>query len=86
LVANPVPKQYEIPREEMDRTIEQALHDMADRGISGKAVTPFLLSRAVELSGGAALETNVQLLLANVRLAAGIARALSIANNSGRNA
>jgi pseudouridine-5'-phosphate glycosidase len=86
LVANPVPREHEIPREEMDRTVERALHDMTDRGVTGKAVTPFLLARVVELSGGAALETNVQLLLANVRLAAGIARALSAEQSSGPNA
>jgi pseudouridine-5'-phosphate glycosidase len=77
LVANPVPREHEIPREKMERSIEQALRDMAARGISGKAVTPYLLSRVVELSGGAALETNVRLLLSNVHLACGIARALS---------
>jgi pseudouridine-5'-phosphate glycosidase len=76
LVANPVPLQHEIPRPVMDRTIERALQDLADGGITGKAVTPFLLSRVVELSGGAALETNVQLLLSNVRLGAEIAVAL----------
>jgi pseudouridine-5'-phosphate glycosidase len=77
LVANPVPPEHEIPREAMERMIEEALRDMAAREITGKEVTPYLLSRVVALSGGAALDTNVQLLLANVRLACGIARALS---------
>lgn len=76
LIANPVPKEHEIPREAMEGYIREATQDLERNAIHGKAVTPFLLSRIVELSGGAALETNVQLLLANVRLACAIACAL----------
>jgi pseudouridine-5'-phosphate glycosidase len=76
LVANPVPEEWEIPRAMMDAWIDRAMKDLSERGISGKAVTPFLLSRIVELSGGASLETNVKLFHANVRLACRIACAL----------
>ncbi len=75
LVAQPVPAAEEIPRETMDAWISRALEEMRDRKISGKAVTPFLLSRIVELSGGASLETNVKLFHNNVRLACRIASA-----------
>jgi len=75
LVAQPVPAGEEIPRGEVDMWIARALEELGDRQISGKAVTPFLLSRIVELSGGASLETNVKLFHNNVRLACRIASA-----------
>jgi pseudouridine-5'-phosphate glycosidase len=77
LVANPVPAEWEIPRAVMDAWIEHAMKDLGARGVSGKAVTPFLLSRIVELSGGASLSTNVKLFHANVHLACQIAAAMS---------
>ena len=73
LVVNPVPPEWEIPRGTMDAWIDQAMKDLAARGIAGKAVTPFLLSRIVELSGGKSLETNIQLFHSNVRCAAAVA-------------
>jgi pseudouridine-5'-phosphate glycosidase len=75
LVAQPVPEAEEIPRRTMNAWIAQALDELGDRQISGKAVTPFLLSRIVELSGGASLQTNVKLFHNNVRLACRIAAA-----------
>lgn len=76
LVANPVPLADEIPLETMAPLIERAVREAAEAGIAGKAVTPFLLSRLVELTEGASLETNVALVRANAALAAGIAAAL----------
>jgi pseudouridine-5'-phosphate glycosidase len=75
LVANPIPQEWEIPRARMEEHIARALSDLAARGVRGKEVTPFLLSRIVELTGGDSLETNVHLFHANVRLACEIARA-----------
>jgi pseudouridine-5'-phosphate glycosidase len=75
LVANPVPAEWEIPRPTMEGYVALAMADLEARGVRGKDVTPFLLSRIVELSGGAALETNVRLFHNNVRLACEIARA-----------
>ncbi|MGA2641234.1 MAG: pseudouridine-5'-phosphate glycosidase [Spirochaetia bacterium] len=75
LVALPVPAGEEIPRATIDAWILRAMGELADRGITGKGVTPFLLSRIVELSGGASLETNVNLFHNNVRLACRIAGA-----------
>ncbi len=77
LVANPVPAEKEIPRSTIDRWIVQAEAERAARGVGGKAVTPFLLGRIVELSGGAALETNVALFHNNVRLGCAVARELA---------
>jgi pseudouridine-5'-phosphate glycosidase len=75
LVALPVPAGQEIPRETIDEWIVQATKELAEQGVSGKGVTPFLLSRIVELSDGASLETNVNLFHNNVRLACRIAAA-----------
>ena len=75
LVANPVPAESEIPAGTVAGWIDQALRDLRQKGLGGKAVTPFLLARIVELSAGAALACNIQLFHNNVRLACAIARA-----------
>jgi pseudouridylate synthase len=80
LVANPVPVEFEIPRAKMDEWIGEAMVDLGKRNVRGKEVTPFLLSRIVELSGGASLETNVRLFHNNVRLGCRIAVELMAAS------
>jgi pseudouridine-5'-phosphate glycosidase len=75
VIANPIPAAHALPRDVVDRAIEQALADAHDRRIAGKAVTPFLLARVNELTGGDSLLGNVQLILNNARLAAAIAAA-----------
>lgn len=74
LVANPVQADAEIPAAEMSGFITQAVSEAEQRGISGKAVTPWILGRIVELTDGASLRTNIALAQANARLAAEIAR------------
>jgi pseudouridylate synthase len=75
VVANPIPEAHALPRERIDRAIDEALADAAAQGIAGKAVTPFLLARVNALTGGTSLAGNVQLVLNNARLAAAIAAA-----------
>src|SRR5690606_16898128 len=58
LVANPVGKEHEIPAARIRDHIRQAAGEAAARGIGGKALTPFLLERIVELTGGASLRAN----------------------------
>ena len=77
LVANPVPEADEIPSAEMNRHIAEAQAEAEAKGVSGKAVTPFLLARIVELTGGRSLATNIALVKNNARLAADIAAALA---------
>jgi pseudouridine-5'-phosphate glycosidase len=77
LVANPVPAGDEIPAAEMETHIARAQSDAQEQGVSGKEVTPFLLSRLVELTGRRSLATNIALVENNARLAAGIAVALA---------
>ena len=77
LVANPVPAEAEIPAAEMAGFIAAAQADAAAAGITGKAVTPYLLQRELELTAGRSLDTNIALVEHNARLAARIALALS---------
>lgn len=76
LVANPVPANEEIPADEMAGFIAAAQEEATRQGVTGKAVTPFLLARIMELTGGRSLATNIALVKNNARLAARIARAL----------
>jgi len=77
VVANPVPEHQAWEKEEHDRILSEAL-DLADAaGVTGKAVTPFLLLKIVELSGGRSLEVNLDLARNNVRVAGQIATAWS---------
>ena len=74
VVANPVPADQAWEREEHDRVLEEAFAAAERAGVTGKAVTPFLLGTIVELSGGRSLEVNLDLARNNVRVAGAIAR------------
>jgi pseudouridine-5'-phosphate glycosidase len=76
LVCVPVPEADELPAEEAEAAIAQAVAKATVSGVSGKALTPFLLARMVELTGGQARRANEALLLNNARTAARIALAL----------
>jgi pseudouridine-5'-phosphate glycosidase len=76
LVTVPVPVEAEWPAAEAQAVISQALVQAERAGISGKAVTPFLLQQVNELSGERSKRANIALLLNNAGVAAGIARAL----------
>ena len=73
LIANPIPQDAEIPRSEITPIIEAALAEAQAKGITTKAVTPFLLRRIFELTEGRSLTSNIALVLSNARLAAAIA-------------
>ena len=70
LVANPIPEQYAMPKETIDAAIEQALKESVEQGIKGKETTPFLLARVSELTGGDSLDSNIQLVFNNAKVAA----------------
>jgi pseudouridine-5'-phosphate glycosidase len=76
VVANPIAIEDEIPAEEMAAVISAAVAEAGQRGVTGKSVTPYILARIVELTGGRSLRTNIKLVQANARLAAEIAVAL----------
>jgi len=73
IVANPIPESAAITRQVIEDAIAQAMAEGEERGITGKAVTPFLLDRIKEITGGESLEANVELVLNNARLGAAIA-------------
>ena len=77
LVANPVPEADEIPAEAMNRYIDSAVAEAARQGVSGKRVTPFILSRMLALTESRSLITNVALIRNNARLAGRIAVAMA---------
>ena len=83
-VVNPIPQPDELPAGQINGIIAQALDDMASRGISGKAATPFLLARIVELTGGASLTANIALVENNARLGAQIAAAYAAGRQDDR--
>jgi len=74
LVAVPVPARAEVPAEELQPVLTTALEDAEWKGITGSALTPFLLSQMAERSGGATLRANIALLENNARVASAIAR------------
>ncbi|MDZ7926114.1 MAG: pseudouridine-5'-phosphate glycosidase [Agrobacterium sp.] len=77
LIANPVPEEDEIPREEMEIYINRAISHAEREDITGKAVTPFLLGDIFRLTDGRSLATNIALVRNNAQLAAEIAVALN---------
>ena len=76
LVANPIPKKYEIPAEIIEEQIVIALNEVSELNISGKEITPFLLQRLFELTEGNSLFTNIELVKNNVILGCEISREL----------
>jgi len=76
LVTNPIPEEYSMDKAVIDKAIAQALAAAEEAGVKGKEVTPFLLAKVVELTGGDSLESNIQLVLNNARLAAKTAASL----------
>ncbi|HYO91285.1 MAG TPA: pseudouridine-5'-phosphate glycosidase, partial [Pyrinomonadaceae bacterium] len=77
LVTVPVPSEAEVPAELLKEVLDEAINEAERAGISGRELTPILLSRMSERSSGATLSANIALLENNARVAARIARALS---------
>jgi pseudouridine-5'-phosphate glycosidase len=77
VVANPIPKKYSLPLNEINSVIKLALSEMKEKNIIGKKTTPFLLSKIAVKTKGKSLESNIQLVLNNASLAAQIARSFT---------
>ncbi len=76
LVTNPIPEEYSMDPDYINRNIEAALAECTEKGIRGKQITPFLLDRIQQLTGGQSLRANIQLVYNNALLGARVARAL----------
>jgi pseudouridylate synthase len=81
LVVQPPPSEVALSPSQMEAAIAQALAEAETAQVSGAAMTPFLLNRVSQLSGGASLQANLALLKNNARLAAQVAAALFPAVN-----
>ncbi len=77
LVTNPIPEEYSMDADVIGAAIEKALAEAKEQGIHGKATTPFLLAKIKDLTGGDSLDSNIQLVYNNARVAAKTAAALA---------
>ena len=77
LVTNPIPDEYAMDLDYINRNIDAALAEAASLGIHGKDTTPFLLDKIQKLTGGDSLKANIQLVYNNARLGAQIATELA---------
>ena len=78
LISNPIPKEYAMDKEVIDDAIQTALSEMKELGIKGNQVTPFLLAKVKELTGGDSLQSNIALIKNNAKVGAQIACSLSV--------
>lgn len=70
LVTNPIPEEYSMDADVINKAINEAIEDAKKQGIHGKETTPFLLAKIKDLTGGDSLASNIQLVYNNARLAA----------------
>lgn len=77
LLAVPIPEEAALPHDALDAAIETGLADATAAGVTGAAVTPFVLGRLVDATGGSTLDANVALAVNNARVAAELASALA---------
>lgn len=77
LMANPIPEEFSIPRDEMNKIIEQAVRESEEQRALGSLNTPFILKRIRELTNGRSVPANVALVQSNVKRAAKVAVAVS---------
>ncbi len=77
LVTNPIPQEYSMDPAVINKAIDDAVEAAKAQGIHGKETTPFLLARIKDITGGDSLDSNIQLVFNNARLAAKTAVELS---------
>jgi pseudouridylate synthase len=77
IVANPIPKAYEMDPKVIEQVISEAVRQQVAAGVKGKESTPFLLAKVKELTGGDSLDSNIQLVYNNAKVGAQLAVALS---------
>jgi pseudouridine-5'-phosphate glycosidase len=81
LISNPIPKNYEVPKDLIESVIEEAIGKAHFNKVKGKQLTPFLLSEIKKVTDGRSLEANIQLVKNNARLGTEIALALAAAHH-----
>ena len=76
LVTNPIPEEYSMDPDYINKNIDEAIAECERLGIHGKQTTPYLLDKIQKLTGGDSLKANIQLVFNNARLGAQVAKAL----------
>ena len=76
LVTNPIPEEYSMDPDVINKAIDEAVAEANARGIKGKQTTPFLLARIKDITGGDSLDSNIRLVYNNAQLAARVAARL----------
>jgi len=73
VIGNPIPEEFEMDYDVITNAIEDALKEAKEKGIVGKATTPFLLAKVKALTGGTSLVSNIELVYNNARVGSQIA-------------
>ncbi len=76
LITNPIPEEYSMDPEVINKAIDEAVEEMDAQGIKGKNCTPYLLAKIAEITGGSSLDSNIQLVYNNAAIGAEIAKEL----------
>lgn len=76
LITNPIPTEYEMDKDVIDKAINEAIIEMDKLGITGNKTTPYLLAKIKDITGGDSLESNIKLVFNNCKLASQIAKEL----------
>ena len=76
LIANPIPEEYAMDENEMNKAIDEALEEAHKLGIKGKETTPFLLAKIKDITGGTSLDANIELVYNNAKIGSLIAKDL----------
>lgn len=77
VIGNPIPEQFQMDYDTINSAIEKALKEADEKGVKGKEITPFLLAKVKDITGGASLDANIHLVYNNVKVAARLAVELS---------
>ena len=82
VIGNPIPEEFEMDYDTINNAIESALKEAEEKNIVGKNVTPFLLDKVKTITDGKSLESNIELVYNNAKVAAQITKDLSDINNN----
>ncbi|WP_427340503.1 pseudouridine-5'-phosphate glycosidase [Caloranaerobacter sp. DY30410] len=77
VIGNPIPREYEMDYDIINKAIDDAIIEANEKGIRGKDITPFLLSKIKQITGGKSLESNIQLVYNNAVVGSKLAIELS---------
>ena len=77
LITNPIPEEYSMDPAVINKAIDEAVAECKAKGVHGEETTPFLLAKVKDLTGGDSLDSNIQLVFNNARVASAIACSLS---------